>query len=61
MFPGCEPRKENSMKASIVILAYNQQEIIEACLTSLSRQYLQEGDGFEVILVDNGSTDGTGK
>lgn len=61
MFPGCEPRKENSMKASIVILAYNQQEIIEACLTSLSRQYLQEGDGFEVILVDNGSTDGTGE
>ncbi|GAA0137165.1 hypothetical protein YSY43_40060 [Paenibacillus sp. YSY-4.3] len=47
------------MKASIVILAYNQQEIIEVCLTSLSRQSLQEGDSFEVVLVDNGSTDGT--
>ncbi|MFD3257366.1 glycosyltransferase [Paenibacillus lentus] len=49
------------MKASIVILAYNQQEIVKVCLSSLSRQSLMEGDSFEVVLVDNGSTDGTGE
>ncbi|AZK47455.1 glycosyltransferase family 2 protein [Paenibacillus lentus] len=49
------------MKASVVILAYNQREIIEVCLTALTRQRLEEDDSFEVVLVDNGSTDGTGE
>ncbi|MEX1028451.1 MAG: glycosyltransferase [Paenibacillaceae bacterium] len=47
------------MKASVAVLTYNQKETLEACLLSLTHQLLEEGDCFEVIIVDNGSTDGT--
>lgn len=47
------------MKASIVVLSHNQQEILKACLLSLTHQRLEDGDRFEVVVVDNGSTDGT--
>ncbi|WP_426333503.1 glycosyltransferase [Paenibacillus silvae] len=48
------------MKASVIILSYNQKELIQACLFSLSQQCLDEGDQFEVVVIDNGSVDGTG-
>ncbi|UPK43235.1 glycosyltransferase [Paenibacillus pabuli] len=49
------------MKASVIILSYNQREVIKACLSSLSRQRIDDGDQYEVVIVDNGSQDGTGE
>lgn len=42
---------------SIVIPAYNEEAYIRACLESLAQQTTKHP--FEVIVVDNGSTDGT--
>jgi len=41
---------------SIVILAYNSQKYIKACLNSV---FSQSAKDIEVIVVDNASTDGT--
>ena len=41
---------------SVVILTYNSQNHIQACLDSVFRQM---GNGTEVIVVDNASSDGT--
>ncbi|GIJ78824.1 Glycosyltransferase, GT2 family [Micromonospora phaseoli] len=49
------------MKASLVIPTYNSRHLLEACLISLNHQRVAPGDSFEVLLVDDGSTDGTGE
>lgn len=49
------------MKASLVIPTYNSKELLVPCLVSLNHQRLDEPDEFEVVLVDDGSTDGTGE
>ncbi|MDF5732413.1 MAG: glycosyltransferase [Rhizonema sp. PD38] len=41
---------------SIVIPTYNRKPILEKCLLALEMQSVQ---GYEVVLVDDGSTDGT--
>lgn len=43
-------------RAAIIIPHYNGQQHLETCLGSLRRQTVSD---FEVLLVDNGSTDGT--
>lgn len=47
------------MKASLIIPTYNHKELTRACLTSLNHQIVPEDDDFEVIVIDDGSTDGT--
>ncbi|AKM83679.1 hypothetical protein A2422_02275 [Candidatus Woesebacteria bacterium RIFOXYC1_FULL_31_51] len=42
------------MKISIIIPTYNEEEVILTCLESLSKQTIKD---FEVIIVDDGSTD----
>ncbi len=42
--------------ASIVILNWNGKSFLDACLESVLRQ---DDENFEVLLVDNGSTDGS--
>ena len=47
---------------SIVIPTYNRRPILEKCLTALEQQPLPANtavDGYEVVVVDDGSTDGT--
>ncbi|MBD2208634.1 glycosyltransferase [Nostoc linckia FACHB-104] len=47
---------------SVVIPTYNRQPILEKCLRALEVQDLGESTpitGYEVVLVDDGSTDGT--
>ena len=46
------------MKVSIVIPLYNKAEYISHCLESLLQQ---DFDGFEVVVVDDGSTDDSGR
>ena len=43
---------------SVVIPTYNRKPILEKCLKALEQQQLSIS-GYEVILVDDGSTDGT--
>lgn len=47
---------------SVVIPTYNRKPILEKCLRALERQQLTDKSqvtGYEIILVDDGSTDGT--
>ncbi len=50
--------ESNPMKVSIVIPAHNEEKIIETLLRAL---HTQEYPAFEIIVVDNGSTDRTAK
>lgn len=44
---------------SIVVPFYNRCADVEPCLRSLQAQKLSAGRTFEIVAVDNGSTDGT--
>src|SRR4051812_31000283 len=44
---------------SLVIPAYNEQENVEALLTRVEASLSQTGKPFEVIIVDDGSSDRT--
>jgi glycosyltransferase involved in cell wall biosynthesis len=47
---------------SVVIPTYNRKPILEKCLRALEHQKLRDDNvvsGYEVVLVDDGSTDGT--
>jgi len=46
------------IRISVIIPALNEKAVIRRCLEALSRNRLPKTD-FEVIVVDNGSTDGT--
>jgi glycosyltransferase involved in cell wall biosynthesis len=46
------------MRVSVVIPAYNEESHLRGCLECLANQTLSR-DQFEVVLVDNGSTDST--
>ena len=48
------------MFVSVVIPTYNRRPILEKCLLALERQQAcPEIDSYEVVVVDDGSTDGT--
>jgi glycosyltransferase involved in cell wall biosynthesis len=46
------------MKLSVVIPAYNEEKLIEKCLSSILDQTLDRKD-YEIIVIDNNSTDET--
>ncbi len=48
------------MKISIVIPTYNRKKVLKRCLQLLFAQEFPSSE-YEIILVDNGSTDGTDK
>ncbi len=45
------------VKTSIIILTYNELELTKKCLASIERY--TDKDKIELIIVDNGSSDGT--
>ena len=52
-------RKENSeILISILVAVYNMQDTIDRCVQSLINQTL---DNIEIIIVNDGSTDGSGE
>lgn len=46
------------MKLSIIVPVYNVEKYIERCINSILAQTI---DSFEIILIDDGSTDGSGE
>lgn len=50
-----------SISISIIICAYNHEKWIERCLRSVINQELIDKDDFEIIFVDDFSTDSTQK
>ncbi|MDO8503197.1 MAG: glycosyltransferase family 2 protein [bacterium] len=44
------------MKISVIIPIYNEEKVVEDCLSSLSRQTYKD---LEIVVVDDGSTDKT--
>lgn len=54
----CSPDRGDTMMISVIIPAFNEENVIEQCLTCLARQDFP-ADQFEVIVVDNASTDRT--
>ncbi|HEU0006518.1 MAG TPA: glycosyltransferase, partial [Terriglobia bacterium] len=46
-------------RASIIVLSWNKKELLSECLDAVLRAVAVEGGEHEIILVDNGSTDGT--
>jgi cellulose synthase/poly-beta-1,6-N-acetylglucosamine synthase-like glycosyltransferase len=46
------------MRASVIVPVYNGEETVEGCLAALVHQSAPRED-YEVIVVDDGSTDGT--
>ena len=46
------------IKLSIIIPVYNAEKYLEQCLTSIYNEY---NDAIEVILIDDGSTDGSSR
>jgi dolichyl-phosphate beta-glucosyltransferase len=49
----------NNIKLSIIIPAYNEEKRIAASLEKICAYFEDKGLEYEVILVDDGSTDGT--
>jgi GT2 family glycosyltransferase len=48
------------ISASIIIPCFNQLEFTRHCLRALFRNTRSASGGWELIVIDNGSTDGTG-
>lgn len=47
------------MDISVIVLTWNSQQHIERCVSSLLESLERSSLSFEIIIVDNGSTDGT--
>ena len=58
---GPEPRSAPPAELSVVIPAYDEEPNIEACYRELVEVLAELGRPFEVIVVDDGSTDRTGE
>jgi glycosyltransferase involved in cell wall biosynthesis len=48
---GVDPR------CSIVLPAHNEADLLEECIRDLVKAMRERGDGFEIVIIENGSTD----
>lgn len=53
-------KSKKKQKISIVIPVYNVKKTIERCLDSVCSQAVKFSDEVELIIIDDGSTDGSG-
>lgn len=53
------PEGETAPDSSLVIPCYNEEESLRATAVSLARSFREREMPMELVLVDNGSTDGT--
>jgi GT2 family glycosyltransferase len=49
----------NNMDVSAVVLSFNSKNYIETCVDSLVSAYQQSGLTGEIVVIENGSTDGS--
>jgi len=49
------------MSVSIIIPAYNEELRLPATLSATAEYFAKRGESFEILVVDDGSTDGTAK
>ena len=49
-----------SLRVSAVVVSYQQRDLLRSCLESLREAVRVVEDGQEIIVVDNGSSDGSG-
>jgi glycosyltransferase involved in cell wall biosynthesis len=54
-----EPSQEEPLAVSIVVPMYNEEANAAACYADISRAMAEAGLHYEIIFVDDGSTDGT--
>lgn len=47
--------------ATVVIVSWNRADLLRRCLPAVLAQELDPGDEFQVVVVDNGSQDGTAR
>lgn len=52
--------KENSVKISVVVPVFNEENSLSATLSSISKVLTNNGIGHEIIAVNDGSSDGSG-
>ena len=50
---------QSSLKFSVVIPAFNEEENLEVLYTRLTRVMVSLGEPYEIVFVDDGSTDGS--
>lgn len=44
---------------SVIVPTYNRRELLKLCLKSIFEQQLPQGEEMEIIVIDDGSADGT--
>lgn len=54
-----EATADNPVRRSIVLPAHNEAELLERAVRDLVKAMRDRGESFEIIIVENGSTDGT--
>lgn len=52
----CQGKEAEPLEATIIIPNYNGKEMLENCIATLEKQTCKE---FKVLVIDNGSTDGS--
>ncbi len=58
-FNPAEPVLQDTVGLSVIVCTRNRAELLRLCLEALVRQDDVTPDAYEVLVVDNGSTDGT--
>jgi len=56
---GAQPGNENDYSVSVVVPVYNERESLRELAERLAAALAEVGDPYEVIFVDDGSTDGS--
>lgn len=56
---GTEPVYKNTMDLSIIIISYNTKDLLDHCLESVFSSLKKSTLQYEVLVVDNASTDGS--
>lgn len=55
-----EPADDHHIRRSIVLPAHNEAELLERAVGEVVKAMRDRGETFEIVIVENGSTDGTG-